>query len=150
MTMATDILALADGKRTTRQIAERVYAERPISDKQMAYVRVVIRQRRGTKPSQADSKYSKSRLGQITYAGICAYVTSINATGNKKMAKLAQRTAYQAARKAGKSAEEANRVASRERSRVLYQTANKKAAKMARAAARSAKGRSKSCRLKSD
>jgi hypothetical protein len=59
MTKAEKILALYDGKRTTREIADIVGCDTP-------YVRVVARQRKGTGKSVHDKRYSASPLGKLS------------------------------------------------------------------------------------
>jgi hypothetical protein len=65
MTKAERILQLYDGARTTRQIAEIIHGG-PVTDKEMAYVRVVLRQRFGTRRSDTDRRYHMSSLGRTT------------------------------------------------------------------------------------
>lgn len=62
MTKASQIMALHKQGKTTRQIAEAVYGLQPdcmpkVVDKYMAYVRVVVRQRKGSGRSEHDLKY---------------------------------------------------------------------------------------------
>jgi hypothetical protein len=59
MTKAQQILALYDGKRSTREIAEIVGCD-------PAYVRVAARQRHGGSRSEIDKRYVASPLGKET------------------------------------------------------------------------------------
>ena len=63
MTKSEHILSLNDGERTTRQIADAVYVGRATRE-QMAYTRIVLRQRKGTRGSKADLRYRASPLGR--------------------------------------------------------------------------------------
>lgn len=67
MTKAQKILELHQAGKTTREIATRIYgiprnAPKAVADKKMAYVRVVIRQRRGSASSEIDKRYWASPL----------------------------------------------------------------------------------------
>ena len=94
MTLAAEILALYDGERTTREIANALLC-RP------EYVRVVARQRRGS-TSEIDERYLKSSKG-IAYRamkkeGVKAYNRAYYATKDKRAARAAYKRAMEAAR----------------------------------------------------
>ena len=64
MTKSEQILALYDGKRTTREIADIVGCGVP-------YVRVVARQRKGGSMSKHDKKYRIKKAGSLAaYSGL--------------------------------------------------------------------------------
>lgn len=56
MKIKDKIMRLYDGKRTTREIAERVYGA-PATKAQLAHVRVVARQRKGRGHSEIDKRW---------------------------------------------------------------------------------------------
>ncbi len=71
MTKKDRILALHQEGKTTRQIAEAVYrlpkcAKQKEADRKMAYVRVVLRQRKGSGESEIDRRYVMRRWGAAT------------------------------------------------------------------------------------
>ena len=61
MTKSSQIMALYDGVRTDREIANLVGCV-------LSYVRVVARQRKGSSMSEHDKRYRKSPLGRLTLA----------------------------------------------------------------------------------
>lgn len=70
MTKKDQIMALHREGRTTRQIACEVYglpldAPKKVADRKMAYIRVVIRQRKGTSQSAADVTYLVRKYGSV-------------------------------------------------------------------------------------
>jgi hypothetical protein len=127
MSKAKQIMALYDGKRTTREIADIVGCL-------PEYVRIVARQRRGAGLSEADKRYSSSSLGKETarkyksdnldaarsYAATRRRV--LKKTGDKEKAKEKGRAAYKAARNAGKTVQEAASAYTAAQRRALCET----------------------------
>jgi hypothetical protein len=106
MTLKSRIMALHDGKRTTREIADLVYGA-PASPTNVTYVRVVIRQRKGAGTSRHDVHY-QDRLDK---------------NGSRKQARAAAARAYRKARRAGQAVGQANVMRVRAYMRVLRETA---------------------------
>ena len=107
MTKSEHILSLNDGKRTTREIADAVYGGRA-TRKQMAYTRVVLKQRRGAGLSENDRRYRESPLGQIKRRQNSAANKASYNTGNREKARAAGRRAYRKARQEGQSFRDSN------------------------------------------
>ncbi len=136
MTKAQRILALDDGIRTTREIGG-------IVDCDPAYVRVVLRQRKGGAQSEIDRRYMDSPLGQAsrkrTYIKCSprkmAWLKTIRATGNREAARVAGREAYASARAAGKSVRQANGIYALAWDGSMRATADRGKARRARKAA---------------
>ena len=140
MSKAKQIMALYDGKRTTREIAEIVGC----GD---SYVRTVARQRKGLGVSENDRRYRATELGRASRrradvaklakrgrqyeTANTAYFQVIMATANREAASCAGRKAYDAARLQGKSTSEAHRIRKQVYHRVLMDTADKQAARRA-------------------
>ena len=99
------IMLFHDGIRSTREIADLVYGE-PATSAQVAYVRVVTRQRKGTASSKADLAYwRKPGIKKAHRAsGMAKYHT-----GDRVAARIAATAAYAKFRKQGLSAKEACR-----------------------------------------
>ena len=101
-TLAAKILALNDGKKSTREIAEAVYGE-ATEPKHLSYVRIVLRQRKGRSASKNDRRYESSPLGRATRcessrrhyrkperrAYVLAYKKVLRATGSNAKARIA-------------------------------------------------------------
>jgi DNA-binding CsgD family transcriptional regulator len=89
-TLASKIMALDDGKRTTRQIADELGTS-------IEYVRVVMRQRKGGGSSDIDRRYRSSRLGKATddrrAQKHLAYQRTLAVTGDYSEARKAYREA---------------------------------------------------------
>ncbi len=69
MTKAQQIMNLHKQGHSTREIAEAVYGQQPDYaswDRKMAYVRIVIRQRKGTRYSANDGRYLMRKFGGKT------------------------------------------------------------------------------------
>ena len=132
-TLAAKILALNDGKKSTREIAEKVYGK--ATDKQMAYVRVVLRQRRGTRSSENDRGYIASSLGQAAQKRKNQKTVAANRvlreTGDHARANDAWRRTFRVAKREGESRQQARRLAGRARESILRRTGDKTAARMA-------------------
>lgn len=129
-TLADKILSLNDGKRSTRDIAEAVY-RREVGDKELAYVRIVLRQRKGSKCSETDFRYVRSSLGREKGKRDAAYNTAMRNTGDRAKARIAFRRAYRSARKAGASPREATNAGATAWMRAIRQTGDRKAARIA-------------------
>lgn len=136
-TKSDQIMALYDGVRTTKQIAEIVGC-RP------EYVRVVARQRKGSGSSEIDLRYRASPLwracwqrsnvrrnkGSVAAANKAKYVV-VRRTADDAAASKAAKAVYDAARLMGRSVKEAKAAASAVRQRVLRQTCDMEAANRA-------------------
>lgn len=118
---AQQILALYDGKRTTREIADEVGCD-------PAYVRVVARQRKGRGESAADKRYARSPrvIGRKRTRRLV-----LRATADLEAARAARRQAYRSARSAGNSVREATSISASAYMRVVSQTGDRKAANKA-------------------
>lgn len=62
MTKSARIMALAAQGKTTREIAQIVWATQTPTQANLSYVRVVRDQRKGTKPSKHDIAYVKATV----------------------------------------------------------------------------------------
>lgn len=135
-TKSEQILALHDGKRTPREIADIVGC-RP------EYVRVVARQRRGSGMSDIDRRYVASPKGQRTAARMAHLKVSAKAAYNRVLYRSIPkpergrlyRNAKHAALAAGKSPAEAHAIGCR----AIWRSAlaNDRTRRAARAAYRS-------------
>ncbi len=123
MTKAQMILDLHKQGKTTRQIAEAVYGLQPdcmarAIDKHMAYVRVVVRQRRGSRRSATDQRY----LDSGGYAKAAARHMERYKTDPEFRARSAARTAaWQIANRAKRNASQRRY---RERQKAVAEPAN--------------------------
>ena len=137
-TLAAKILALNDGKKSTREIAEKIYGA-PVEPKHLSYVRVVLRQRRGAGSSENDRRYLDSSLGIAMQRRAnrkalhkkLAYLAALRSSGDKEKANDASRRVRKAARMVGKSGIEAKRFANRAYNRMLEKTGNRATAREA-------------------
>jgi len=138
-TLAEKILALNDGIRTDREIAEAVYGK-PAPDKRLAYVRVGLRQRKGTSQSEHDRRYIGSPLGRAMAARLApakqAYKAVLQLTMDIEKARSDGRRAYRRAKKEGRSDLEATRLYQKAYDKVLYGTGDIELAKKAYRSAR--------------
>lgn len=113
MSKQAQILALYDGVRTTREIADIVGCG-------MSYVRVVARQRKGRSMSEIDIRYLTSERGRATtrarrpreLASLRARHEIAKATGDRAAARAAAAAARRAAREGGATGREAETRAS--------------------------------------
>lgn len=126
MKLKDRIMQLHDGKRSTREIADLVYGE-PATRTQMAYARIVIRQRKGGALSPIDKKYLDTG-GRVLQRARSRVLLD---TGEKKKAAAARRDEYRRLRLSGLSWQQANPMASRVYSKVLRASANLDAARRA-------------------
>jgi hypothetical protein len=134
-TKSQRILALYDGKRTTKEIAKIVGCRQE-------YVRVVSRQRKG-KSSTHDLRYRSSFLGKASQRAtnanrrdaMNAYEKELLRTCDKAKARAAARKAYLAAQRVGKSIKDAKNFAKAARGRVVSRTGDHTAARRAYAQA---------------
>lgn len=136
MTKSQQIMALYDGKRTTREIADLVGCK-------PEYVRVVARQRKGGGLSEIDHRYRETERGRAAIgrsnlkrrpqlvASLHAHNKVVRATGSRDAARQAARTARDAARLQGKNPYEAYDIYRRVYWRIMRQTSDLKKAKAA-------------------
>lgn len=110
------ILALYDGVRTTREIAEIVGCD-------PAYVRVVARQRKGLGPSDADRRYMAGPRWDAVLERRNARRSRIMRLGDKAAGRVVAREVYLTLREAGADIESARRAAAAARQKVLRRTA---------------------------
>lgn len=119
---------------TVKEIALAVSGKTTLAAR--AYVRVVLNQRKGTKPSSYDRKYRKTpkfREANLRKHKRCqkkelAYEKVLRGTGDKDAANLAGRLAYAEARSKGMDRMDGERARGRARERVLRDTGNRKLA----------------------
>lgn len=139
-TLAAKILALNDGKRTTREIAELVYGK-GCPEKRLAYVRVVLRQRKGSCSSENDRRYLESSLGQLKRAAERAAKKLLYLTGDREVARKAMRRAYKQARRNGASPIEASTISFQAYGQAMRKTGDLAEARKTYALARRQPGR---------